>query len=357
MEIESYVLTGGPCGGKTTILNKVIKEFGDQIITTPEVASVLLDNLFPKPGMDPAEMELWSRQFQPSVLQTQLGMEEMYRKEAERKMARLIIGDRGRRDGGGYWEQGVDDFNKTFGLNEKEENDRYAGIFHFESLAVHDPDLYEEKKATNPARYENAVQAAARDEAIKKAWASHPNWTCFPSTLSMEEKTEQFLAIIAGKLNTEIELKFRLKELPNIDLGIGVPIRQGYFDVLPGAELRIRQMGDQYFITGKSEGTDTRQECERTWDKGLFEALWPSTSPRRIEKTRYFVPYNGLTLEIDAYHGVLSGLITMECEFQTRNKMLEFALPPYIIGAVDVTHLSEYKNKKLANGYVPPWPT
>ncbi len=356
MEVESYVLTGGPCGGKTTILNRAAKEFGDQIITTPEVASVLLDNLFPKPGSSPADIEYWANQFQPSVLQAQLSMEEMYRREAERKMARLILGDRGRRDGGGYWPRGVEHFNRTFGLNEVEENNRYAGVFHCESIAVTNPKLYEEKKATNPARYETAAEAAARDEAIKKAWVSHPNWVCIPSTLSMEEKIEKFLSIIAEKLNTEFELKFRLGQLPKIDLGIGVPIRQGYFNIHPGAELRLRQMGDQYFITGKGDGGDARAECERTWDKGIFELLWPNTMGRQIQKTRYFVPYKGLTLEIDVYHGSLTGLITLECEFISRFKMAKFELPSYLIGAVNVTHLPEYKNKNLALGIIPPWP-
>jgi dephospho-CoA kinase len=41
------VLTGGPCAGKTSCLRAIRAEFGEQVVTVPEVATLLLNNGFP----------------------------------------------------------------------------------------------------------------------------------------------------------------------------------------------------------------------------------------------------------------------------------------------------------------------
>lgn len=40
-------LTGGPCAGKTTILKRLNQDLGQQILTVPETASILLMGGFP----------------------------------------------------------------------------------------------------------------------------------------------------------------------------------------------------------------------------------------------------------------------------------------------------------------------
>jgi adenylate cyclase len=151
----------------------------------------------------------------------------------------------------------------------------------------------------------------------------------------------------------EIEKKFRLANVPPKSLlGKGVPIVQGYLFVDDG-ELRIRQMGDSYYLTVKSAGSLEREEWEKDIPAWVFELLYPRAEGRVVEKTRYSVPYGGFTLEIDEYCGRHEGLVTMECEFPDRKSVENLVLPAWAAGAVDVTQDKRYKNKWLATHGLP----
>lgn len=45
--MKKIVLTGGPCAGKTTVLNVLKQEFAGQILVIPEAATLLLSGGFP----------------------------------------------------------------------------------------------------------------------------------------------------------------------------------------------------------------------------------------------------------------------------------------------------------------------
>ena len=112
----------------------------------------------------------------------------------------------------------------------------------------------------------------------------------------------------------EVERKFLidLESLPfNPEDFKHTTIRQGYLAVSDdGSETRIRDFGnDQRFeLTVKSNGTVARKEKNIQINKEVFESLWPLTLERRIEKTRYYIPYvdqegDKHTIELDIYHG------------------------------------------------------
>lgn len=144
----------------------------------------------------------------------------------------------------------------------------------------------------------------------------------------------------------EIERKFRLKRLPLV-CREGVFIAQGYL-FTDGGELRVRVRGDHFYLTIKGEGSISRNEWEVEIPRWVFDTLWPKTEGRRVEKTRYTIPYNGLMLEVDNYLRDLIGLIVLECEFRDEEAAEEFKLPEWIQGALDVTSEPAYKNKNLA---------
>ena len=146
----------------------------------------------------------------------------------------------------------------------------------------------------------------------------------------------------------EIERKFVLSSLPPAGiLSEGMAIAQGYVVTSPG-ELRLRRKVDQCFLTVKGDGTLSREEWEQDVPPWVFNTLWPATEGRRVEKTRYEVEYEGLTLEVDKYHGHLAGLVTFECEFPDEASAHRFQLPVWAVEAVDVTTDKRYKNKALA---------
>ena len=163
----------------------------------------------------------------------------------------------------------------------------------------------------------------------------------------------------------EVERKFLidLESLPFDPEGFEhTTIRQGYLAVSDdGSETRIRDFGnDQRFeLTVKSNGTVARKEKNIQIDKEVFESLWPLTLERRIEKTRYYIPYvdpegDKHTIELDIYHGPshLNGLCTAEVEFEGRETEATLRAdtfqPPEWFGE-DISSNPSYKNRSLAS--------
>lgn len=347
MSIPKVAITGGPAAGKTTILGMIPKKYGDQALTMPEVASILLDGGFPKPGKDIDYNDLWADNFQESVIAVQKNMENQYIEMSKNGPFRLVIFDRGLLDGSAYLGKGLDFFLNRFNLDEQELYDRYDMVIHLESVAVSDPDLYERLKSTNPARYENASEAVERDLTIKEAWENHPNRIIISSAGGIELVKDKVINLLDTFMNVEIERKFLLSKMPSIPLPAGVPIKQGYLPL--SNEVRVRNMGDQYYLTIKTGSGLSRQECEPPINKFAFQTLFKETGDARISKTRFFIPYGDYTLELDEYHGDLKGLVTMECEFKTVEEANAFVLPTWAKDAQDITHMPELKNRSLAS--------
>ncbi len=151
----------------------------------------------------------------------------------------------------------------------------------------------------------------------------------------------------------EIERKFLVEQLPaGLDTHLHDEIEQGYVALDGQTEVRIRRYGDQMFLTVKSGGGQVRLEEEFEIDPRRFRALWPVTEGRRIQKTRYLVPApDGLTIELDVYHGQLAGLVTAEIEFETPDAAAAFSAPAWL--GRDVTDEPQYKNKQLATRGLP----
>lgn len=146
----------------------------------------------------------------------------------------------------------------------------------------------------------------------------------------------------------EIERKFLVTSLP-VDLGSHshVEICQGYVAIDgDGTEVRLRLKGNKCFQTVKSGGGLSREEYEVELTRGQFDVLWPATEGRRVEKTRYEIPDDRLTIELDVYKGQLAGLMTAEVEFSSESESCDYS-PPSWIGS-DVTDDDRYKNKNLA---------
>ncbi len=146
----------------------------------------------------------------------------------------------------------------------------------------------------------------------------------------------------------EIERKFLVAEAPS---GLGryprAAIRQGYLALDPdGTEVRIRQKGERFFQTIKRGAGLQRIEVEVLLTRVQFEALWPMTEGRRVDKVRYDIAYQDRVIELDVYGGTLSGLLTAEVEFPSLEASTAFHPPPWLNR--EITEDKRYKNKSLA---------
>lgn len=151
----------------------------------------------------------------------------------------------------------------------------------------------------------------------------------------------------------EIERKFILERVPEklIAKNQGEQIKQGYLLHDEHCELRIRQRGDQFWMTVKKGTGLSRFEQECEIPETQFAMLWALTDGRRIEKTRYAVPVEEHLFEIDVFSGTLSRLIVLEVEFPTIEASQLFTEPDFI--AFEVTEDSSYKNAVLAHRGLP----
>ncbi len=163
----------------------------------------------------------------------------------------------------------------------------------------------------------------------------------------------------------EIERKWRLDNVSADDVSdllrawsisfSSATMEQGYL-FLGENEARLRRKGDDYFLTLKGAGGRTRWEVEVEISREQFEALWPGTEGRRLEKTRTSFPLeqpNGesLVIEVDQFHGRHAPLAVVECEFPSESAAERFEAPSWF--GIEVTQDGAYKNKALVRDGIP----
>ena len=147
----------------------------------------------------------------------------------------------------------------------------------------------------------------------------------------------------------EIERKFLVRELPaDLDQSRSTWIEQGYIAIADdGTEVRVRRRDGAAVLTVKSGSGRSRFEEEIALDPERFARMWPITEGRRLEKTRHLIPTKtGVTIELDVYSGVLTGLTIAEVEFGSGEAADAFEPPEWF--GVEVTDDPRFKNQRLA---------
>ena len=144
----------------------------------------------------------------------------------------------------------------------------------------------------------------------------------------------------------EIERKYLIDEIPFDlkDYSCKV-IEQGYLNTDP--VVRVRRSNDKYILTYKGSGLMVREEYNLPLTKESYEHLLEKADGTVITKTRYRIPEkNGLTIELDVFHGRYEGLFLAEVEFATEEEANSYC-PPEWFGE-DVTMSSAYHNSTLS---------
>ena len=131
-------------------------------------------------------------------------------------------------------------------------------------------------------------------------------------------------------------------------------IQQGYLAYDQHMEVRLRHYGDHHVLTVKEGVGLVRRETEIEISSEQFQALWPSTEGRRLEKVRSLVDYGNFRVELDRYLGDLAPLLVAEVEFSSVEQSEGFEKPDYF--GREVTELEAYKNLSLAMHGIPDEP-
>lgn len=145
----------------------------------------------------------------------------------------------------------------------------------------------------------------------------------------------------------EIEKKYLIKKLPADYQNYPCrQIEQAYLSVSP--VIRVRRDEAEYYLTYKSSGLMTREEYNLPLTADSYLHLRDKADGHILSKKRYMIPIpaTDLTIELDIFEGVFSGLILAEVEFRTEAEALSFTPPDWF--KEDVTNSSKYQNSTLS---------
>ena len=358
MEITKIVITGGPCGGKSTAMSWIQNHYtklGYRVLFVPETATELITG-----GVAP-----WTCgsnvEYQKCQMQLQLAKEKVFAQGAATMDAEkiLIVCDRGALDNKAYmsdleFKQVLD----AMGCNEVELRDNYDAVFHLVTAAKGAEQFY--TTANNAARTETVEQAAALDDKLIAAWTGHPHLRVIDNATSFEDKLKRLMAEITAFLGEpvpcEIERKFlieypdvaALEKLPNCQR---IEIIQTYLTAPEGEESRVRQRGIDghyiYFQTIKKGTGIKRVEIERRLTQDEYLRLLMDSDPncRPIRKTRYCLTHDNQYFEIDVYPFWQDKAIV---EIELNNENAEIRFPDLLKVIREVTGEESYKNATLA---------
>ena len=172
MKITKIVITGGPCGGKSTAMRwikHVFKEAGYTVLFVPETATELITG-----GVAP-----WTcgtnAEYQKVQMRLQMVKEDLF-DQAARTMPQdriLIVCDRGEFDNKAYMnEEEFAEVLAFLGSTEEELLKRYDAVFHLVTAAKDTARYYTYEG--NQARYETVDEAIVMDEKTYECWKDHP---------------------------------------------------------------------------------------------------------------------------------------------------------------------------------------
>lgn len=122
-------------------------------------------------------------------------------------------------------------------------------------------------------------------------------------------------------------------------------ITQAYLSVDPERIIRVRVSNGRGLLSVKSgiRSDFTRNEWEFEIPLKTAAEILELCLPGRIDKTRYIVPHQNHTWEVDVFHGKNEGLVIAEIELSSERE--EFEKPEWL--GEEVTGKPEYYNSNL----------
>ncbi len=230
-QITKIVLTGGPCGGKSTAIERIKTRFSQEgytVLVISEVATDLITG-----GVAP-----WTcgtnKDYQESQLLMQITKEQAFERAAATMPGEriLIVCDRGVMDNCAYMaDNEFSEIVRGLGYSESNLLLSYSAIFHMETGAT--AGFYTTEN--NAARTESPETAMVLDAKIRRAWSRHPAFHFIANCHSFEDKIDHLLTAVDTHLHATTQ------ESPKDDrkktvfaIGRWMPIHRGHKQFLVG---------------------------------------------------------------------------------------------------------------------------
>ena len=177
------VLTGGPGGGKTAVLEMAKKSLNNKTVVLPESASIIFGGGFWRVPSLSARAAA-----QRAIFYIQRELENLVCDEDSWECG---LCDRGTLDGLAYWPTDEDKFWEMSQTNLEKELSRYYAVIHMRT-----PDDLNGYNLINSLRIENAEESKIIDDKIGLIWSKHPRYVEIHSTKNFLEKAEIALKYI-----------------------------------------------------------------------------------------------------------------------------------------------------------------
>ena len=180
------VMTGGPGGGKTAILELARLYLCRHVVFIPEAASIVFSGGFPRIGGPEGR-----RASQRAIYRIQREMEDLALRNRD---AGLIVCDRGTMDGLAYWPGDPRDFFASAGTSREAEIARYSGIIHIRTPLS--ADQYQQ----TGIRHESLAQARVIDRRIGRLWTAHSRHREVDAETDFIDKASRAIELLRGEL-------------------------------------------------------------------------------------------------------------------------------------------------------------
>lgn len=209
-KIHRVVLTGGPCSGKSTCLNRLktfFQNIGWKVFCVPETATILLST-----GINFYDFDVESKmKFQENLLKNLIQIEDSINQVAkfyqtEKNLNCIIIYDRGAMDPVSYLEpeewQILKEKNPNWNEVDLRDN-RYDQVIHLITAAKGAEEFY--TLENNKTRTETIEMARELDEKCAKSWIGHPCLDIIENYCNFETKVTQTLKVVSEKIGLNLK--------------------------------------------------------------------------------------------------------------------------------------------------------
>ena len=360
-QVYKIVLTGGPCGGKTTAIRFAERELrarGVAVFCLEEMASKLMNA-----GKTPGSMGSYA--FHSLLFREQLAEErrmEALAAAAEEEKA-VILCDRGLLDNKAYVDaEEFRRYSSECGCRENKLLCSYDAVFHLVTAAKGAEEFYTTEN--NHARSENLQQARERDDAVLSVWVGTPHLRIIDNRGDFQEKLHRLLketlAVVGIPKPMEIERKFLilhpdLNELEKMQACRRVFITQTYFKTPQEGKFRVRQRGEGeeavYIKTVKRKINEMKRiEIEEYITREVYQQYISQKeySLGTISKNRYCIADQSTYYELDVFP-FWDKFALLEIELLSEDEAC--TMPPFVTVLREVTMEKEFRNLALAKRY------
>ena len=358
--VFTLVLTGGPCGGKTTSmahLSELLEGLGYRVFLVPEAATLMMTS-----GASPLGGPRDRLLFQRNLIKLQMSLEDCFTELARGcGQPAVVLCDRGTMDTSAYlsaelWQTLLTEN----GWTEVELRDgRYDAVIHLVTAALGAEPFYTTEN--NTVRHETPEQARGLDERLRRAWVGHPRLRVIDNRADFQDKVRRVSDALCHVIQApaprgEIERRFLLSEGAELPAGVHhktFELEQTYLVSTNGGEARVRSRTS----AGASSYTHTVKRPQVAGQSILlqrrisgrdFTALRAQADPERqpVHKQRRCFLWQSLYFELDTFFDPSPGLNILEVKVDNPDEEVE--LPPFLPIEREITGEDEYMSYNLA---------